>query len=79
MSFLTHFQLPDRYETGIQLLTSLRQTDSMHISNHIHEWKQRQRMIKVIIPDILLAEWFTKSLLPPITHNVAMGGTVTEE
>jgi hypothetical protein len=27
----------------------------------------------------LLAEWFTKSLLPPIAHDVAMGGVVTEE
>jgi hypothetical protein len=36
-------------------------------------------MIKVAIPDILLAEWFTKSLLPPIARDVAMGGAVTEE
>jgi hypothetical protein len=36
-------------------------------------------MIKAIIPNILLEEWFTKSLLPLITRNVAMGGTVTEE
>ena len=36
-------------------------------------------MIKVIIPDILLAEWFTKSLLLPISRDVAMGGMVTEE
>jgi hypothetical protein len=36
-------------------------------------------MIKVIIPDILLAEWFTKSLFPLIAHDVAMGGVVTEE
>jgi hypothetical protein len=27
----------------------------------------------------LLAEWFTKSLLPQITHDVAMGGVVTKE
>ena len=36
-------------------------------------------MIKVIIPNILLVEWFTKSLLPSITRDVAMGCTVTEE
>jgi hypothetical protein len=36
-------------------------------------------MIKTIILDILLAEWFTKSLLPLIARNVAMGGAVTEE
>ena len=27
----------------------------------------------------LLADWFTKSLLPPISIDVAMGGDVTEE
>jgi hypothetical protein len=27
----------------------------------------------------LLAEWFTKSLLPQIARDVAMGGVVTEE
>jgi hypothetical protein len=36
-------------------------------------------MIKVVIPGILLAEWFTKSLLPLITRNVAMGGAFIEE
>jgi hypothetical protein len=36
-------------------------------------------MIKEVIPDILLAEWFTKSLLPPIACDVSMGGAVTEE
>jgi hypothetical protein len=36
-------------------------------------------MIKVVIPDMLLIEWFTKSLLPPIARDVAMGGVITEE
>jgi hypothetical protein len=36
-------------------------------------------MIKVIIPDILFTEWFTKSLLPPIARDVTMGGVVTKE
>jgi hypothetical protein len=79
MDFLTHFQLPIRYETGTELLTSLRQTNSVHISDHIHEWRRRRRLIKATIPDQLLAEWFTKSLLPPIARDVAMGGVVTEE
>jgi hypothetical protein len=39
MSFLMHFQLPIRYKMGNELLTSLRQTDSVHISDHIHEWR----------------------------------------
>jgi hypothetical protein len=40
MSFLMHFQLPIRYEMVTELLTSLHQTNSMHISDHIHEWRQ---------------------------------------
>ena len=41
MAFLTHFQLPIRCETGIHLLTSLKQTTATHISDHIHEWRWR--------------------------------------
>jgi hypothetical protein len=74
-----HFQLPIRYEMGTELLTSLHQTNSVHISDHIHEWRRRRRLIKAVIPDQLLVEWFTKSLLPPIARDVAMGGVVTEE
>jgi hypothetical protein len=79
MSFLTHFQLPIRYETGTELLTSLCQTTSIHISDHIHEWRRRRRLIKAVIPNQLLAEWFIKYLLPQISHDVSMGGVVTEE
>jgi hypothetical protein len=38
-----------------------------------------RRLIKAPIPDQLLMDWFTKSLLPPISHDVAMGNVVTEE
>ena len=64
---------------GIDLLTSLRQNTSTHILDHIHEWRRRRRLIKAPIPDQLLADWFTKYLLPPITWDVAMGSVVTEE
>ena len=36
-------------------------------------------MIKAPIPDQILTDWFTKSLLPPIARDVAMGGAITEE
>ena len=74
-----HFQLPIQYETGTDLLTSLRQTTATHISDHIHEWRRRHRLIKAPIPDQLLDDWFTKSLLLPIARDVSMGGAVTEE
>jgi hypothetical protein len=60
-------------------LTSLRQTKSVHISDHIHDWRQWRWLIKETILDQLLAEWFTKSLLPPIYCDVAMGGVITKE
>ena len=78
-TFLTHFQLPIRYETGTEILTNFKQTTATHISDHIHEWRRRRRMVKTYVPDQLLAEWFIKSLLPAITEDVAKGGVVTEE
>ena len=77
--FLTHFQLPIRYETGTELLTSLWQNTATHISDHIHDWRRHRRLVKAPIPDALLADWFTKSLLPKILCDVAMSGVVTEE
>ena len=79
MAFLTHFQLLIRYETGTDMLTSLRQSTSTHIFDHIHEWRRRRRLIKAPIPDQILTDWFTKSLLPPIARDVSMGGAITEE
>jgi len=40
-TFLTHFQLPIRYKTGMELLTKFKQTTATHISDHIHEWWRR--------------------------------------
>ena len=36
-AFLIHFQLPVRYDNGTKLLTSLKQSTSTYISDHIHE------------------------------------------
>jgi len=79
MAFLTHFQLPVCYETGTYLLTSLMQYNTTHISDHIHEWRRRCCLIKFNIADQCLTEWFTKSFVAPISHDIAMGGCVTEE
>ena len=79
MAFLTHFQLPIRYETGTELLTSLRQSTTTHISNHIHEWRRHRRLIKATTPDQILVDWFTKSLFLPIARDVAMGGVMIED
>ena len=52
-TFLNHFQLLVCYETRMELLTSFKKNDSTHIFCHIHEWRQRRRMIKAKI-----SRWF---------------------
>jgi hypothetical protein len=79
MDFLTHYHFSIHYETRTKILSSFKQSSFTHISDHIHEWRRRRRLIKVPLPDQLLAEWFTKPLIGPIGHDVAMGGVVTEE
>jgi hypothetical protein len=79
MPFLTHYQLPIRYKTRTEILSSFKQSSSTHISDHIHEWRRRRRLIKVPLLDQLLVEWFTKSLIGPIIRDVSMGGVVIEE
>jgi hypothetical protein len=79
MAFLTHYQLPIHYNTRTEILTSFKQSSGTHISDHIHEWRRRRRLIKLELPDQLLAEWFTKSFVNKIGKDIAMGGVVTEE
>lgn len=79
MAFLTHFQLPVRYEAGMHLLTSLKQDKPTHISDHIHEWQNRRRLIKFHIPDQILTHWFTTSFVNKIGQDIVMGACVTEE
>lgn len=79
MELLKHFELPIRYETWTELLTSLRQDTATHISDNIHECKHRKRLVKAPLPDYLLADWFCKSLLPQIAKDVALGRAVAED
>jgi hypothetical protein len=79
MAFLTHYQLPIHYEMGTEILSSFKKNKATHISDHIHEWRRRRRLIKLDLPDQLLAEWFTKSFMNDISKDISMGGVVTEE
>jgi hypothetical protein len=79
MAFLTHYQLLIHYEMGTKILSSFKQTKATHISDHIHEWRRRRRLIKIELPDQLVAEWFTKSFMNDIAHDISMGGFVIEE
>jgi hypothetical protein len=79
MDFLTHYQLLIRYKMGTKILSSFKQTKATHISDHIHEWRRRRRLIKIKLLDQLLAEWFTKSFMNDISRDISMGVFVIEE
>jgi hypothetical protein len=79
MVFLNHFQLPIRYDAGLELLSTLHQDTTTHISDHIQEWRRRKRLIKTPIPPTFLLEWFLKSLHPPISKNVPTSRVTNEE
>ena len=38
--FLQYFQLPIRYDEGVEILLSYHQTTATHITYHIHEWRR---------------------------------------
>ena len=37
--FLQYFQLPVRYDEGVDILLSYHQNTATHITDHIHEWR----------------------------------------
>ena len=77
--FLSHFQLPVRYDFETDLLSTFRQDNSTHILDHIQEWRRRKSLIKATIPSKFLLEWFLKSLLPYISKDVSTSGVTNEE
>jgi hypothetical protein len=77
--FLNHFQLLVHYDVILELLLTLRQDTTTHISDHIWEWRRWKRLIKTPIPPKIILEWFLKSLHPPISKDVATSGVTTEE
>jgi hypothetical protein len=79
MVFINHFQLPIRYDVGLELLSTLRQDTTTHISYHIQEWHRWKRLIKTPIPPTFILEWFLKSLHTPISKDVATTGVTTKE
>jgi hypothetical protein len=50
LGFLNHFQLPVRYDVGLELLSTLRQGSSTHILDHIQEWRRKIWLVKTPIP-----------------------------
>ena len=45
--FLQYFQLPVRYDEGMEILLSYRQNTATHIIDHIHEWHRHHSLCKI--------------------------------
>ena len=69
--FLQYFQLPVRYDEGVEILFSCRENTTTHITKHIHEWWWRCSLCKIQLDDRIFLDWFLKTLLPPIAKDVA--------
>jgi hypothetical protein len=69
--FLSLFQLSVRHDTGLELLSEFKETTSIHIVDHIHEWRRRRSLCKVETTKEQCIDWFLKSLVYVITKDVA--------
>jgi hypothetical protein len=79
LAFLNHFQLPIRYDVGLELLSTLRQGIDTHISDHIQEWRRRRWLFNTPIPLAFILELFLNSLHTPISNDVATSEVFKEE
>ena len=69
--FLQYFQLPIRYDEGVEILLSFHYNTMTHITDHIHEWRRHRSLCKIQLDDGIFLNWFLKTLLPPIEKDVA--------
>jgi hypothetical protein len=77
--FLNHFQLPIRYDVGLEFFSTVCQDTTTHILDHIQEWRRWKRVIKTPIPPAFILEWFLKSFHAPILKDVATSWVTIEE
>ena len=77
--FLQYFQLPVRYDEGVEILLSFHQNTATHITDHIHEWRRHRSLCKIQLDDRIFLDWFLKTLLPPIAKDVASECPQSEE
>jgi hypothetical protein len=59
-AFLSFFQLPVRHDIGLEILSEFKQTTSIHITNHIHEWSRQHSLCKVETTKEQRLDWFLK-------------------
>ena len=63
-TFFHYFQLPIRYDEGMEILLSCRQNTATRITDHIHEWRSHRNLCKILLDDRIFLYWFLKNLLP---------------
>ena len=68
--FLQYFQLPVRYDKGVEILLSYRESTATHITDHIHVWWKSCSLCKIQLDDRIFLDWFLKTLLPPIAKDI---------
>lgn len=44
-TFLIHYQLPTRYDINFNLMSNFKYDNSTIVYDHIHEWRQRKRLV----------------------------------
>ena len=49
--FLQYFQLPVRYDEGVEILLSFCQNTVTHITDYIHEWRRCRSLCKIQLDD----------------------------
>jgi hypothetical protein len=78
-AFLYFFQLPVHHDTILELLSKFKQTTSIDISNHIHEWRRRHSLCKEETTKKQCLDWFLKLLVFVITKDATSTFLQSEE
>ena len=79
IAFLTYFQLPIHHDSVMELLTHFRKTPAVHISDHLHEWRQCRSLCKAKLDDRVLLDLFLKTLTTEISKDVVQQNPTSEE
>jgi hypothetical protein len=78
-AFLSFLQLPVPHDTGLELLSELKKTTTIHISDHIHEWLRRHSLCKEETTKEQRLDWFLILLVPVIAKDRAFTFPQSEE
>ena len=78
-NYWTLFILPILHYNGIELLFEFKKPSATHITDHIHEWRQRCGLCKEETTKQQCLNWFLRSLVPLLAKDVASTFPQSEE